>query len=222
MRKTKLLTSMVLATMLGFVPLSAHANPPDDDIRAQVKAMNERIAQLEKQLAQQTAVQSGVPAATPHGVMPSAAVAADQYDPLNEMQRMQAFMNRVFESFDQGFSLGRANLLGPQADVKQTPGQYVVTMDLPGMEKGNINVEVKNGMLMVSGERSAQSEVSQPGQFFRQERSMGQFLRSLPLPDDAKKDDIKADYKNGVLEIKIGRTSGGKPVSDKSKKIQVN
>jgi HSP20 family protein len=222
MRKTKLFMSVVLAMMLGLAPMAAHAKAPDEDIRAQVKALNERIAQLEKQLAQQAALQSGVPAATPHGVMPSAAISADQYDPLNEMQRMQAFMNRVFESFDQGFSLGRANLLGPQADVKQTPGQYVVTMDLPGMEKSNINVEVKNGMLIVSGERSAQSEVNQPGQFFRQERSLGQFMRSLPLPDDAKPDDIKADYKNGVLEIKIGRTSGGKPGNEKGKRIQVN
>jgi HSP20 family protein len=134
---------------------------------------------------------------------------------------MRAQMSQLFQdSFDRSFGAGHVNLMGPRADIKQTPNQYILTMDLPGMDKNNINVEVKNGMLIVSGDRDTQNEVKD-NQFYRQERSSGHFARALRLPDDAKPDDLKADYKNGVLEIKVGRTAGGKPGAAGGKKIQV-
>src|SRR5262249_30991730 len=136
---------------------------------------------------------------------------ADQWDPWQEMQMMQQEMNRLFRD---SFSRGMGGMYGPgfhpQIDVKKTSDQYVMTMDLPGMDKNSINVQVKNGNLVVSGERSTENEVNR-GQMFRQERSFGKFFRSFPLPDDAKADQVSADYNNGVLQIEIGRQPNAKP-----------
>ncbi len=216
MRRTRILNIIAVVSLLGLSPWQmAYADPQNDDLKVQVKTLDERINQLENQLAEKNNP-SGM---TPRGYTQANAV--DQWDPFLEMQRMLAQMNQLFQdSLDRGFGPGSASLTGPQADIKQTPDHYIVTMDLPGMEKNSINVEVKNGMLMVSGERSSQKEVNQGKQFFRQERSFGQFLRTMPLPEDAKSDDVKADYKNGVLEIKVGRAATGKP--NGGKKIQIN
>jgi HSP20 family protein len=211
MKKTWIVKTLVLAlvAVLGFGP-AAFADRQTDELKAQVKALTERISHLEQQLAEKSQPAPAAAYTSP--------LASDDWDPF--FQTIRAQMNQLFQnSFDRGFGPGHVNLLGPRTDVKQTPQQYILTMDLPGMEKDSINVEVKNGMLIISGERSAQEQVK-GDQFFRQERSFGQFLRTLPLPEDAKPDDVKADYKNGVLEVKIGRASEGKPAG--GKKITVN
>jgi HSP20 family protein len=215
MRIPKFFQMATIVSILGLSPLqAAHAADQNDDLKAQVKTLNDRINQLEQQLAQKNN-----PAA-PQGF---SSTAVDQWDPFLEMQRMRAQMNQLFQdSFDRGFGPGSSALSGPQADVKETPDHYIVTMDLPGMDKDKINVEVKNGMLVVSGDRSEEKQVN-GGQFYRQERSVGHFLRTIPLPNGAKPDDVKADYANGVLEVKIGRVAGSKPGSDREgKRIQVN
>jgi HSP20 family protein len=216
--RTKILISLTMAALLGLVPLRAiAADPQNDDLQTQVKALNERVAQLEKQLAEKN---GPTDMTTPQYTAPTA---IDHWDPF--LQNMRAQLNQLFQdSFDRNFGPGYVNLMGPRADFKQTPNQYILTMDLPGMDKSNINVEVKGGMLVVSGDRTSQTETNQGNQgnqFFRQERSFGHFTRALPLPDDAKPDDVKADYKNGVLDIKVGRASGGKPGNAGGKKIQV-
>jgi len=210
MSKTTAFITMVLLSMTIMVR-TAYADP-NDDLKAQVKTLNGRVAQLEQQLADKNN-----PAVPASGISPTRSV----WDPYAEMQRMQAQMNQMFQdSFDRGFGPWTSALAAGQADLKETPDAYIITMDLPGMDKDKINVEVKNGMLIVSGERSAQSQVS-GNQYSRQERSFGNFSRAIALPNGAKPDDVKADYKNGVLEIRVGRLASDKP-ANAGKKILVN
>ena len=160
-------------------------------LKQQVQALQDRVEQLETQLADK---QQGSSSA----VVP----VYDVYqDPLTQMMQMQAQMERnMRRAFaDTGVAFA------PKMDMKQTDKKYIITMDIPGMDKDKINVEIKNGALIVSGERQTETDDNKNNQYYRQERSFGTFMQSIPLPEDAKKDQIDANYKNGVLTVLVGR-----------------
>ena len=96
--------------------------------------------------------------------------------------------------------------------MKATDKVYIISFDMPGMDKAKINVEVKNGVILVSGERSSESKEDQGGKFYRQERSFGYFSRSIPLPEDAKPESLVAKYENGVLTLTIDKKEAVKKV----------
>lgn len=174
-------------------------------LKQQVQQLNDRIAQLEQQLAQKQSVQ----ASNAPMYLPTAGY-SDMWDPEAEMNRMQSIMYRMRAATP------GSDILSPRVDIKESPQQYIITMDIPGMPKDKIDVKVQQGNLVVSGERSSEQEDnSQGGQFYRHERSFGRFLRAVPLPSDIKTDNIDAQYNNGVLTVKVGRTGQGEPLSAK-------
>jgi len=151
-----------------------------------------------------------------------------EWEPFEEMKRMQEQFNRIFnESFGRGIrSRGfmpaiKGSFFEPDIDIREEEDNYIVKIDLPGMEKDNINIEIKDNILTVSGERETVIEENKGDKFFRQERSYGHFSRSFPLPDDVKEDQITADYKNGVLTVKIARVPTVEEKEKESKKIKV-
>lgn len=153
---------------------------------------------------------------------------SDTWEPFEEMKHMQQQLNKMFnESFGRGLrSQGflpsaRGNFFEPDIDVKEDKSHYMITMDLPGMDKDKIDVEIENKTLKVSGKRETVLEENRGDKFFKQERSYGHFSRIIPLPDNIKKDEIFADYKNGVLTIKIAKAVSVAEDKEESKKIQV-
>lgn len=154
---------------------------------------------------------------------------SDTWQPFEEMKRMQQKLNKMFnESFERGmrnygFSpFDKGNYFEPDIDIKEDKTHYIITMDLPGMDKDKISVEIKNNTLRVSGERETAFEENKGDKFFRQERSYGHFLRVIPLPDNIKEDEVSADYKNGVLTIKIAKASSAADDNDRqSRKINI-
>lgn len=82
--------------------------------------------------------------------------------------------------------------------------EYVLKADLPGLDKKDIRVEVKGNMLNISGEKKSEKE-EKGKDFFRRERAYGAFSWSLPLPEGVKSDKAKAQYKHGVLSLRIPR-----------------
>jgi HSP20 family protein len=100
----------------------------------------------------------------------------------------------------------------PTADVFARNGDLVVRMDLPGMDPKDIHVRLEPGELAVTGERKLDKEVKEAG-YFRKETSYGFFERHISLPKGVKEGEIKAEYEEGVLEIRIPRQVGadGKP-----------
>lgn len=146
------------------------------------------------------------------------------WDPFAEMERMQRRMHRMFnDSFARGLldrSIFRgAGAFEPNISINRQNGSYVVKVDLPGMDKSAINLEVKGKELTVSGERKEESSQQDKG-YFRQELNYGSFARTILLPDDAKTDRISSQYENGVLTITIPRDMGLKPEQG-TKKIPV-
>jgi HSP20 family protein len=130
-------------------------------------------------------------------------------DPLTFLRQMTSELDRMFEapgwpSFR--FPLFRAKppeaAWFPEIDVFEKDNRLVTKIDLPGMKKDDVKVEVTDGHLAISGERKTEAEEKKEN-FYRCEREYGSFYRAVPLPEGVKLDDVKATFADGVLEVSI-------------------
>jgi HSP20 family protein len=90
----------------------------------------------------------------------------------------------------------------PTVDIQQSNDDLVVTVELPGLKKEEVKVEVTDDPLIIEGERKREHKVEQEG-YYRYERNFGRFYRSIPLPEGAKPDQAKAELNDGVLKISV-------------------
>src|SRR5215210_4136695 len=127
-----------------------------------------------------------------------------RWEPTREVDSLQSEVNRVFDAFfgNGSGAATRARRWVPAMDLVETEDQLVLKADLPGMTHDDINIEVKDGVLTVSGERRAEHEENSEG-FYRVERAFGQFSRSMTLPDGIDAEKIGAEFHEGVLEVRI-------------------
>jgi HSP20 family protein len=95
-------------------------------------------------------------------------------------------------------------------DLVEAEDHFVLKADLPGLAEGDVNIEVQDGTLTISGERKAEHEEREKG-WYRIERSFGSFHRSLTLPDGVDPDRIDASFADGVLEVHIPKPEERKP-----------
>jgi HSP20 family protein len=139
-----------------------------------------------------------------------------RWDPARELDTLQSDVNRLFDSF-----FGRREPTAasrrwiPAMDLVETEDHLVLRADLPGMDRGDIDVEVKDGVLTVSGERKAEHETEHEG-YHRVERSFGRFSRSLALPRGVDPSAVEASFERGVLEVKLP-----KPEERKATRIEI-
>jgi HSP20 family protein len=135
-----------------------------------------------------------------------------RWDPSSELDSLQSEFNRLFDSFlgsgDRADT--RARRWVPAMDLVETDDHLVLKADLPGMSKEDVNIEVKDNVLTVSGERKAEHEDKADG-YYRIERAFGSFSRSLTLPQGIATDVISADFTDGVLEVRIPKPEERKP-----------
>lgn len=124
--------------------------------------------------------------------------------PFSLMQRMSADMDRLFEQFGFGSSLGQlgGNVWAPQIETFRRGDKLVVRADVPGVRKDDLHVEVDDGILTLSGERRSENEENRDG-YYRSERSYGQFQRSIALPEGIEADQCQATFNDGVLEVTL-------------------
>lgn len=90
----------------------------------------------------------------------------------------------------------------PQIELSQQNNELIVRADLPGLKKEDVNIDITDEAITVSGERHQDKE-SESGGMYRSERSYGSFYRAIPLPKGAMSDQAKATFKDGVLEIRV-------------------
>jgi HSP20 family protein len=90
----------------------------------------------------------------------------------------------------------------PEIDVFEKDNRLVTKIDLPGMKKEEVKVEVTDGHLAISGERKTEAEEKKEN-FYRCEREYGSFYRAVPLPEGVKLEDVKATFSDGVLEVSV-------------------
>ena len=140
--------------------------------------------------------------------------------PFSLMRRMAEDMNRIFGDLGVGPSFGISPLLSPslgqgrgltsggarawapQLETFRRGDKLVVRADLPGLRKEDVNVEVDDGVLTISGHRS-EEQVDEGDDFYRIERSYGEFFRALPLPENVSGESCEATFKDGVLEVTL-------------------
>ena len=135
-----------------------------------------------------------------------------RWQPARELDTLQSEVNRVFDVFfgaPNGAS-GATRRWVPAMDLVETDDQLVLRADLPGLGRDDVEIEVKDGVLTVSGERDAGNEERADGHY-RIERSFGRFARSLTLPDGIDANRISADFDDGVLEVRIPKPAERKP-----------
>ena len=132
-----------------------------------------------------------------------------RWEPIRELAAIQNEMSRFMNGLVEGN--GRTNQSWvPAVDVWETENELVYAFDLPGIPEDKISVEFDEGALMVSAEREREQEVEND-RFYRYERRYGTFTRTVGLPQGATEEHVAADYKNGVLEIRVRKPEEKKP-----------
>ena len=128
------------------------------------------------------------------------------------LMKPQPFSRDVDRLFDAFFGADReqGRRWVPPVDLVEAEDHFVLKADLPGLSEDDVNVEVQDGNLTISGEREAEHESQERG-WYRIERSFGSFNRSLTLPDGVDTDAISARFENGVLEVRIPKPEERKP-----------
>lgn len=174
----------------------------------------------------QRAIQTGREAGTSIGItrrLATPAIYGLDASPFALMRRVSEDMNRLFETFGfgrtglalppafgsdldrdlwRGTSALEQAVWSPQVETFQRGDKLVVRADLPGLTKEDVDIEVNDGMLTISGERSEEQQEGGDN-FYRTERSYGRFSRTIPLPEDVNEDQIDATFNNGVLEVTL-------------------
>jgi HSP20 family protein len=121
--------------------------------------------------------------------------------------------NHINRLFDLSYPTRGAESFGdwaPALDASEDKDKYLVSVEIPGMKKEDINVTVHDGVLTVSGERKSEKSVNE-GTVHRTERYFGKFSRSVSLPAAVKADKVAAAYRDGVLTVEIPKAEEAKP-----------
>jgi HSP20 family protein len=132
---------------------------------------------------------------------------------VREISSIQGEINRLFNSFfdtpvSAGEGVGRRWL--PAMDLVEGDDHFVLRADLPGVDEGDVKIELENDVLTVSGERKAEHEERGEG-YHRLERAYGTFSRSLTLPEGVDPEAVQASFARGVLEVRIPKPEQRKP-----------
>jgi HSP20 family protein len=142
-----------------------------------------------------------------------------RWEPFRELAALQNEMGRWMNQLAGGVGAvpgnGQSSTWLPAVDVWETDTELVLSFDLPGIPEDKIAVELDDNVLTVTGKRERMQEHSSD-RFYRFERRFGQFSRSVTLPTGVKEEHIKAEYKDGVLEIRVP-----KPKEQMPKRIQI-
>jgi HSP20 family protein len=133
-----------------------------------------------------------------------------RWDPSRDIDSLQSEFNRVFDSFLGNSAGSGARRWVPAMDLVESDDHLVLRADLPGLSTDDVNIEVKDNVLTVSGERRAEHTDKSDG-YYRVERAFGSFSRSLSLPRGVDADAIGAEFSDGVLEVRIPKPEERKP-----------
>lgn len=111
-------------------------------------------------------------------------------------------IDRFFnDSWPQLSDSDTSTFFAPRVDIREADGHYEITAELPGVNKDDIHVHVRDGILTLEAETTQESKQEEKGKVIRQERRYGKFMRSFNLGADVQESDIKASFKDGVLTL---------------------
>ena len=134
-----------------------------------------------------------------------------RWSPWNELESMNRQLGRLLD--DSHFDVARdADHWAPPVDIRENDDALLVQAELPGIEKKDVHLEVKDGILTLSGERRYEKSVKEEN-VHRVERAYGHFSRSFSLPRNVDSEKVEATMKDGVLEVRLPKRESAKPKS---------
>lgn len=133
-------------------------------------------------------------------------------DPFRELLELQRGINSLFHDKVAKAPPGEVALSSwtPAADVYEDDEAFTIKLELPEVSRNDVKVNLNENVLLVSGERHLENEEKREG-YHRVERSYGQFFRSFSLPPNANADSISADFKEGVLRVRVPKKDEARP-----------
>jgi len=138
----------------------------------------------------------------------------NRWDPFRDLSVLQEKINKIFNETGRS-ETASVRTWAPAVDILETDTNLIVRAELPGMKQDDINIEVTSESLAIRGERKI--DEASKDQFLRAERPYGPFQRSFTIGVPVQHDQVKATYRDGVLEIMIPKAEEVKP-----KKIEIN
>ena len=117
-------------------------------------------------------------------------------------------MSRWFDDFFSAPVFGRSTL--PAVDVKETDANYLMEVELPGLSEKDVEVKLDNNLLTIASSKSEKKEEKKNGYILR-ERSVSQFSRSFVLPESIDRENIGAEFKNGILHLSFPKIPAAQP-----------
>jgi len=137
-----------------------------------------------------------------------------RWDPFRELEDMSERLNRVFSRPSGLRNNGKEAMTVadwmPTVDISENEAEYLIKAELPEIKKEDVKVTVEDGVLTLQGERRQEKE-EKGKKFHRVERSYGSFVRSFTLPESVDEGAVKAEYKDGVLNLHLPKTEKVKP-----------
>jgi len=136
-----------------------------------------------------------------------------KYHPARNLLGLRNNFENLFDDFlTQGRRKWAESTLAvvPAIDLQETDDAFIISAELPGMDKKDISIGFDNNQLTISGEKKSEKNLEEEN-FHRVERSYGKFQRSFELPGYVERDKIEAEYKNGILTITVPKAEEAKP-----------
>lgn len=138
-----------------------------------------------------------------------------RWDPFRELEEVADRLNRVFGRGTAALATaGKDGFFSfdwtPSVDIAETPETFEIRAELPDVKKEDIKVTVEDGELRISGERKQEKE-EKGKKYHRIERSYGSFMRSFTLPDNVDDSRLSAEYKDGMLNVRLPKAEKAKP-----------
>jgi len=137
-----------------------------------------------------------------------------KWDPFRELEDVSKRLNRIFGQPPARAEAGNEMLAvadwAPSVDISETESAYLIKGEIPGVKKEDVKISIQDGMLTIQGEHKQERE-EKGKKFHRVECSYGSFMRSFRVPDDADEGKVKAEFKDGMLNITLPKSAKAKP-----------
>jgi len=137
-----------------------------------------------------------------------------RWDPFREFEDMSNRLQRMYSRPTPPQTNGKETMIVadwvPSVDVSETDGEYQIKAEIPDVKKEDVRVTLEDGVLTIQGERKQEKE-EKDKKYHRIERSYGSFVRSFTLPDLVDEEKVKAEFKDGVLNLKLPKSEKAKP-----------
>jgi HSP20 family protein len=131
------------------------------------------------------------------------------HKPVNLFNQFNDEMNRYFSQTREGAANQERDWM-PAVDIREEDNRYLLTADIPGVDRKDVEITLEEGVLTVKGERNTKTDVTEEG-YRRRERTHGTFMRQFTLPDTVDAGNISAAVQDGVLEIEIPKQDKPEP-----------